>query len=434
MTSVPPPSPAHRNGWLDRKVIGWALYDWGNSAFATTVMAGFFPVFYKQHLRGQVEPTTSTFELGLFNALASLAVVLMAPALGAIADLGRTKKPMLAAWAGIGILATAGLGLAGDYGWLLAGSLYALGVVGFSASNIFYDAMIISVAEGRRTDAVSAFGFALGYLGGGLLFALNVLMTLKPGWFGLPDSAAAVRVSFLTVAAWWALFSLPLLVLVPERAPRQGAGWATAARMGIVRLVRTIAGIRGMRNIALFLVAYYFYIDGVSTIIKMAVDYGLALGFPARSLILALLLVQFVGFPAAIAFGWLGERFGTRRAILTGLAIYVGITVWGVAMRDETDFYLLAVAVGCVQGGVQSLSRSMFARLIPQRKSAELFGFYNMMGKFATLLGPILVGVTARVSGSSRLSLLSIIILFLAGGALLLCVRERSPAGEALVS
>jgi len=426
MTNAPASPTPRPSGWLDRKVLGWALYDWANSAFATTVMAGFFPVFYKQHLRAGVEPTASTFELGMFNAAAGLVVVLMAPALGAMADMGRAKKPMLGLCAGFGVAATAALGFAGDNGWLLAGGLYAAGVIGFSTANIFYDALIVEVSGGRRTDTISAFGFALGYLGGGLLFAINVVMTLKPTWFGLPDSAAAVRLSFVTVAVWWALFSLPLLLLVPARPARKGPGLLKTMRMGMVRIGRTVAGLSRMKNIGIFLVAYYFYIDGVSTIIKMAVDYGLALGFPATSLILALLIVQFVGFPAAIAFGWLGERVGTRRAILAGLGTYIAITIWGAGMTCERDFYLLAVAVGCVQGGVQSLSRSLFARLIPPRKSAELFGFYNMMGKFATLLGPVLVGVTARLTGSSRLSILSITVLFLAGGALLMFVREQA--------
>jgi UMF1 family MFS transporter len=307
--------------------------------------------------------------------------------------------------------------------WFEAALLFTLGGIGFSGSIVFYDSLLVDVSRPRDYDRVSALGYGMGYLGGGLLFAFNVLMTLKPQWFGLADAAAAVRLSFVTVAIWWLLFSLPLFVNVRERVPDRRVGWVAAVRGGFGQLAATFAEIRKLRVVLLFLVAYWLYIDGVDTIIRMAVDYGMALGFKPTSLIVALLIVQFVGFPAAIAFGWLAGVIGTQRGILLGIAVYMGVTVWGYFLESEREFYLMAITIGLVQGGVQSLSRSFYARLIPPDKSGEFFGFYNMLGKFAAIIGPLLVGWTAILSGSSRLSILAVLVLFISGGWLLWQVK-----------
>ncbi|HEX6929782.1 MAG TPA: MFS transporter, partial [Gammaproteobacteria bacterium] len=298
-----------------RSTMSWVLYDWANSAFATTVMAGFFPIFLKEYWSAGSDPVQSTFQLGLGNAIAGIVVAAMAPVLGAIADRGGVRKKFLLMFTLLGILMTAGLFFVQKGDWQLAVLLYVLGTIGFTAGIVFYDSLIVDVATPPRFDTVSGYGYAFGYLGGGVLFAINVWMTLAPQRFGFADAAEAVRVSFLSVAAWWAVFCIPLFLFVRERKPERVPRLGSAVVEGWRQFVATFREIRRLRPIFLFLFAYWFYIDGVNTIIKMAVDYGLALGFETSSLITALLMVQFIGFPAAIAFGWLGRKWGTKRGI-----------------------------------------------------------------------------------------------------------------------
>lgn len=411
-----------------RPQIAWALYDWGNSAFATTVLAGFFPIFYKQFWHPDVAVEQSTFELGAFNTGAGFLVALLAPIIGAIADHSSGKKRFLAVFTALGVLATAALAVAGSGAWMTAGLLFAVGIIGFQGSMIFYDALLVEVAGPEEVDWVSALGYALGYLGGGVLFAVNVAMTLKPELFGLSGKSQAVQVSFVTVAVWWALFTIPLMLQVREQpAPGAGRGAGAAIRDGLVQLAGTVRHIRSLRPVLIFLIGYIIYIDGVGTVIRMAVDFGLSLGFPSESLIIALLLVQFVGFPAALVFGKVGQHLGARRGIFIGLAIYIVATLWGSQMTSVKEFYGLAILIGLVQGGVQSLSRSLFARLIPTDKAGEFFGFYNMVGKFAALIGPALMGTVGLVTGSTRWGIASLVLLFLVGGAFLAFVPSLEP-------
>jgi UMF1 family MFS transporter len=411
-----------------KKVICWSLYDWANSAFATSVMAGFFPVFFKQYWSTGVEVTTSTFRLGMANSIASLIVAALAPVLGAIADRGGAKLKFLLFFAAMGIIMTGGMFFVAKGAWQLAVLLYVLGIIGFSGGNLFYDSLIVYVSPPGRTDMVSSLGFSLGYLGGGLLFAMNIFMTLKPAFFGLADASQAVRVSFLTVAVWWAVFSIPVMIFIKEpKIERQKTGWAMVGA-GFRQLRTTFGEIRKLRLVFLFLIGYWLYIDGVDTVIRMAVDYGMSLGFEANSLIVALMITQFVGFPAAIAFGKMGERLGTKKAILMGIAVYIGVTMWGAFMEKAAEFYALAVVVGLVQGGVQSLSRSFYSRIIPANRAAEFFGFYNMLGKFAAVIGPFLVGWVGVLTGNPRIAIFSIIILFISGGVILYMVDEKEGA------
>jgi UMF1 family MFS transporter len=407
-----------------RPVVAWALYDWANSAFATTVMAGFFPVFFKQYWSTGVDAAVSTFRLGLTNGVASFAIALLAPLLGAVADRSGARVRLLALATVLGAASTGGLYLVEAGQWHLAALLYGMASLGFWGGMTFYDALLLDVAEKEELDLVSAYGYALGYVGGGLLFAVNVLMTLKPQLFGLDSAAQAVRLSFLTVFAWWLVFSVPLLLFVRERKPAQTLGMVAAARAGWRELGQTIRHIRQLRPLLWFLFAYWLYIDGVNTVIKMAVDYGLSIGFPEQSLVAALLLTQFVAFPAALAFGWLGSRIGATNGIFIALAVYAAATIGAYGMDSTAEFYALAVTIGLVQGGVQSLSRSYFGSLVPPGKQGEFFGFYNMMGKFAAVLGPMLVGVTALATGSTRAGILSVLLLFI-GGALLLWRARR---------
>ena len=313
---------------------------------------------------------------------------------------------------------------------------FVVATIGFMGANVFYDALLVSVAKEEHWDVVSALGYALGYLGGGLLFAVNVAMTLSPASFGLQDAAGAVKLSFVTVALWWALFSVPLMLLVKESKSPQAVSGLAVVRAGYVQFIETFRQLRKLRIVFLFLFAYWLYIDGVDTIVRMAVDYGLSIGLEQDHLITALLITQFVGFPAALAFGVLASRLGAggegaKRGILLAIGVYIAATVGAFFMDSAREFYALAVTIGLVQGGVQALSRSLYARLIPSGKSAEFFGFYNMLGKFAVVVGPILVGAVSLASGSHRLGILSVIVLFVAGAWLL--VKVDVAAGERAV-
>ena len=405
-----------------RRAFAWAFYDWANSAFATVVIAGFFPVFFKQFWAADLAPTESTRWLGYTSSAASLLLVCLAPLLGALADQLGAKKRFLLLFTALGVLATGALYWVAAGYWAAALLLYLLGLLGFFGGNVFYDAMITEVARPGAYERVSSLGYALGYLGGGLLFAFNVAMVLAPEWFGFADKASAVQAAFLGVAIWWAIFTLPLAMRVPEGAGAGRRSLRGALRGAFIELGATLGRVRRLRETFLFLVAYWFYIDGVDTIVFMAVDYGLSLGFPDSSLMTALLITQVVGFPAALVFGRLGERWGVKRSILVAIAVYVGVVAAAAQMDRVAEFYWLAAAIGLVQGGIQALSRALFASLVPDGRSAEFFGFYNMVGKFAAVLGPFLVGSVAAATGDPRMSLLPIIGLFLVGALLLMRV------------
>jgi UMF1 family MFS transporter len=408
---------------LTRQKLSWAMYDWANSAFATIIIAGFFPVFFKQYWNAGVPATESTFRLGLVNSLASLVIMLMAPVLGAIADhLGRRKR-MLVMFAALGMYLTGALYLVGAGNWILAACFYGAAILGFSGSNIFYDSLLPFVSNSGDVDRTSALGFSLGYLGGGILLAICVLLTRHPEWLGLDSVSDVIRLSFVLVAIWWMVFSLPLIFFVKEPARQMHDASRSVLLAGFRRVGRTFHEVRQHRNVWLFLVAYWLYIDGVDTIVRMAVDYGLSLGFEQKSLLLALLITQFTGFPAALAFGHFGDRYGTRNGIFLALGIYILVTVHGALMNHIWEFYFLAFAIGLAQGGIQALSRSMYARMIPADRTAEYFGFYNMMGKFAAILGPLIMGWMAATTGNPRAGILSLLVLFVAGGVLLTRVR-----------
>lgn len=415
------------------------MYDWANSAFATTVMAGFFPVFFKQYWSLGTDATVSTARLGLGNSLAGIVVAISAPVLGAIADRGSARKKFLLFFAAMGILMTMGLYLVGQGNWPLAVLFYVLATVGFSGGNIFYDALITGITTDDKVDMVSSLGFSLGYLGGGLLFAVNVWMTLQPATFGFSNAGDAVRFSFLMVGIWWALFSIPIFLFVPEK--RRNVVHKEEilpVKAGFRQLVETFQEVRHLKTIFLFLLAYWLYIDGVNTIIRMAVDYGISIGFETKDLISALLIAQFVGFPSAIGFGFLGRKFGTKPAIFLAISVYLFVSIWAAFMKSSTEFYVLAVIVGLVQGGIQALSRSYYARLIPVAKSAEYFGFYNMVGRFSAIIGPALMGSTGllfRFLGydshmASRISIASVAVFFIMGGILFHFVSEEKGKKE----
>jgi UMF1 family MFS transporter len=408
-----------------KRILAWSIYDFGNSAFATTVMAGFFPIFFKEFWSVGVDVTESTFKLGLANSISGIFVVLLAPVLGAMADRGGAKKRFLAAFAAMGCAMSIALFFVGQGNWILAAAFFVAGTVGFSGGNAFYDSLIVDVTDEDKVDIVSALGYSLGYLGGGLLFAINVVMVLKPDLFGLVDKAQAVRVSFLIVGLWWAVFTVPLLLFVKETRPRPKGSWTRTVSEGFGQLADTFGRIRHLKVVSLFLLGYWLYIDGVHTVIRMAVDYGMSIGLDSNRLILALLVVQFVGFPSAIVFGKLGEKLGAKTGIYIGIAVYILMTIWAYYLDSEIEFFGMAVAIGLVQGGIQSLSRSFYTRIIPEGQSAEFFGFYNMVGKFAAVLGPFLMGWMALATGDSRKGIFSITALLLLGGVAFFFVDEE---------
>ncbi len=412
-----------------KSIYSWALYDWANSAYATTVMAGFFPLFFKVYYSADADVTTSTAQLGIANSISSFIIVLIAPLLGAIADAGSVKKRFLFMFAYLGILMSGALSLVSAGEWQIAAFIYVLANIGFMGSNIFYDGLLKSVSDEKNVDYISGLGFAFGYLGGGVLFALNVWMVQDFSFFGFVSESEAIKASFVSVAIWWVVFSLPLLIFVKEKKKINDVG-ISLIKQGYERLKNTLLKIKKLKGLGLFLIAYWLYIDGVDTIIRMAVDYGMALGFDSHDLILALLIVQFVGFPATLLFAKLATIWDTKKTIFLSIGIYIFITIWAANMQESYEFYILAVMIAFVQGGIQALSRSYYSKMIPHSHSAEFFGFYNFLGKFAAILGPLLVAVVALISENSRISIASISIFFILGAILLYFVDEKKVAKD----
>jgi len=401
------------------------MYDWANSAFATTVMAAFFPIFFKEYWANSNNPSESTFYLGMANSIASIIIAVLAPFLGAIADRGTAKKKFLTFFAFLGIIMTGALWIVAQGLWQIAVLFYVVASIGFTGGNIFYDSLLLTVAPEKKVDYISSLGYALGYVGGGLLLLLNVGMYLKPELFGIPDEVTAIKLSFITVAAWWALFSIPILLFVKEPRIYRSVSFPRAVRLGWRQFLDTFQDIKHLKVVGLFLLAYWFYIDGVDTIVKMAVDYGKSLNFGNNVLITALLLVQFVAFPAALIYSWFASKIGIKQAILVAILAYSIITFFGYFMTQEWHFYVLAIMIALFQGGIQALSRSFYSRIIPEKKSAEFFGFYNMLGKFAAVLGPAMMGTVTMITGTARIGILTLLILFAVGAILLFKVDRE---------
>ena len=404
---------------LSKKAWKWAFYDWANSGFATTVMAGFFPIFFKSYWAGNLDAAESTFVIGSVNSLIGLLIAISAPILGAIADAGKTKKKFLFIFATLGILATGYLFFIPESSWKLAVLFYGLGVIGFSGGNIFYDALIISVSSPNERNKTSSLGFSLGYLGGGILFLFNVIMYLNPEWFGLSGPADAVLWSFMSVAIWWLIFSIPLLLGVKEREDSRVDKNKNVVGTAFSNLLNTARSVRNYRKVVIFLFAYFLYMDGVDTIIRMATSYGSDIGLSASSMISALLLTQFIGFPATLVFGLYADKFGYKESLTFAIVVYIGVVLFSSQMDTAQEFFIVAGIIGLVQGGVQAISRSYFSNLIPQEKAAEFFGFYNFIGKSSVFLGPFMVSGIALLTGSPSFGILSLLILFIPGLILL---------------
>ncbi|WP_415062125.1 MFS transporter [Bdellovibrio sp.] len=413
-----------------KKIFSWAFYDWANSAYSTTVMAGFFPIFFKQYWSQGTDAVITTARLGTVISVSSLLIALLSPTLGVIADLKGFKKLFCLMFTLVGVLSCAWMGFIPGGDWTSAMLAYGIAMMAFNAASVFYDSLLPYVAEGRWMDYASSLGYSLGYLGGGVLFLINVLMYLFPATFGISDGVTAIKISFVMVAVWWLVFSLPLAKNVPEPPVEASPHniWQLTQK-SLHTLKRTLASLMKERNLLIFMVAYWLYIDGVYTVMTMAVDYGISIGFEAKDLIAALLITQFIGFPCAYYFGTLTRRWGTKMPILICIVIY-GITVVAATfMATAWHFYILATVIGMVQGGVQSLSRSMFGRMIRKEESGEYFGLFNLVGRFASILGPLVVALGVLVTGNSRLGMIGLLVLFVIGGGLLALVKE--PANHA---
>jgi UMF1 family MFS transporter len=440
--------PAPRTGWLERLALdrpearAWALYDWANSAFMTTVVTAVFPVYYLK-LAGGMGSDAAQERYSQATTLALVFSALIAPVLGALADFRGLKKALLASFAAFGALSTGALYFALPGDWAFALSCFFLANVGAAASVVFYDALLPHVARPGEMDRLSASGYALGYLGGGLCLALNLACIQRPEWFALPSGAGLspaqatlpARLAFLSVAAWWLLFMLPLLLAVKEP-PRllesdETAG-SSVLRVSFQRLGETFRELRRYRQAFLLLVAFLIYNDGIATIIRMAALYAAAKQLPEGTVIATILAVQFVGIPCALAFGALAPRFGAKRLILAGLVVYTAISVLAFFMTSATHFVLLGVLVALVQGGTQALSRSLFAGLVPRHKSGEFFAFFGIGEKFAGILGPLLYGLVITWTGSAQHAILSVIPFFALGALLLLRVDVESGRASAL--
>lgn len=403
------------------------MYDWANSVFATTVMVAFFPEFFKSFWCGHVEPTLSTARLGIGNTVAGIIIAILSLLLGAFADTGRDKKKLLGYLMLIGVISTGALYFIPSGSWLLALVVFGFANIGFSGSILFSDSLLVEVAEKEQMDFVSSLGFGMGYLGGGLLFALNMVMVMKPQSFGIRDNVHAVQVSFLTAAIWWLVFSIPILVFVKFRRYAKITGVRAIAAESMLRLKNTTKKIIERKELLWFLVAYWLYYDGVNTFIRMAMDFGRSIGIPLKSVMLALLLVQFIALPSSLVFGQLSGKFGARRMIVSGLIIYLVVIGFGVFfLTKPVHFILLACMTALAQGGVQALSRSYFGKLIPRENASEYFGFYNVVGRFA-IVGPAMVGILAQTvynfgvesTVASRIGMASTSLLFLGGGFML---------------
>jgi MFS transporter, UMF1 family len=398
----------------------WAMYDWANSAFQTTIIAAIFPIYYEKVAAAGLPGPVATSRFAWATTLSILIVAVTAPLLGAVADCRPVKKRMIGVFLAIGAAATGAMFFITRGEWLYALVVFVIGNVGVAGSIVFYESLLPHLVNEGELDIVSSAGYAVGYVGGGLLLAINILMMSKPGWFFLPDREVAVRASLASVAVWWVVFSIPLFRTVEEPpTARPDSGEGNLASLAVRRLLRTFGELRRYRQAFLLLLAFLIYNDGIQTIIRMATTYGSEIGLDENAMIGALLVTQFIGIPFAFLFGLMADRIGAKRAVFAGLTVYAFITVLGYFMRTSWEFFALAVLVGMVQGGTQALSRSLFASMIPRQKSSEFFAFFGVFERYAGILGPAIFAWVVERSGTSRNAILSVIAFFIIGAALL---------------
>lgn len=414
---------------MNKQERSWVFYDWANSAYSIAITSTIFPIFFKGVISKGVEWYTSTAWLGYGNSIYTLVIAVLAPILGTIADYKNYKKRFFLGFFLLGVVSTACLALTREGAWVTAIVIYILTALGFGGANIFYDSFLVDVTPRERMDWVSTSGFAWGYIGSTIPFILGIALIMKYDILGFSTSVPAVRMSFLLTALWWFVFTIPFLRNVKQNYFVETS--QTPVRDSFRRLANTFRRIRQYRNVFIFLIAYFLYIDGVDTIIKMATAFGTDIGISANMLMIILLAVQFVAFPFALLYGKLAKVFSAKKMLLVGICTYVVITITAFFIPRFADpktkvmvFWIVSMLVATSQGGIQALSRSFYGKLIPKKESAEFFGFYNIFGKFAAILGPFLMGFVTMITKSSGVGILSIIVLFIAGGVILTRAKE----------
>ncbi|MFC2163801.1 MFS transporter [Acidobacteriota bacterium] len=415
---------------MTKQERSWILYDWANSAYSIAITTAIFPIFFKNVAASGMENYDSTAWLGYGNSIYTLIIALLAPFLGALADYRGNKKKFFFFFLIIGVIATYSLTFISEGEWTKALFIYIISALGFAGGNIFYDSFLVDVTPKERMDWVSTSGYAYGYIGSTIPFVLGIAVILNYGRLGLASSVVATKIAFIITAIWWFLFSVPFIKHVKQVYYVEAS--TSPFKDSFSRLIKTFKDIKSHKNVFLFLVAYFFYIDGVNTIIKMATAYGTDIGISANSLLVILLAVQIVAFPFALLYGRLAQRFSAKLMLSVGICVYICITLIAFFLPSLPSnqvkmimFWVVSMLVASSQGGVQALSRSFYAKLIPKEKSAEFFGFYNIFGKFATIIGPFLVGIVSQIARNSSFGVLSIALLFIAGGLVLTRVQEK---------
>lgn len=419
---------------MNQKAIrSWLLYDWANSAFATTILATIMPIFYSDVAANNLPKTTATSYWGYTQSISLLFVFLLSPILGAISDSVGNKKSFLRFFTYLGAISSSLLFFVDEGEWMLASLLVIFGTLAFQGALVFYDAFLPELVPEKKRDLISSRGYAAGYMGGGILLAGQLLLIQFPDFFHL-SKMLATQISFLSVGIWWFLFSLPFFLNISEQPRKKEASTTQHIKNGIQNVYSTLKEIHQFPELLKFLLAFWFFSDGINTIIKMATIYGTEIGIKDFHLIIALLVTQFVGYPSTLFFGKIANRFGSKTALTATLAIYLLIVILGYFMTNAWHFYSLAIMVGFVQGGSQALSRSIFSNLIPANRTAEFFGFFNLSGKFASIFGPFLFALVGQLTGSSRFGIISLAFFFLMGMLLLYLVDLEKGKQQALTA
>ena len=406
---------------LSREIKAWISYDLGNSAFATTVLAAFFPIFYNQYWSSNIDSTLSAQYLSWTLVISNLTLLFTAPLIGAITDISKSTKKLFISMVmisiiGTGLLYTLEAGL-----WLYALIFFGIANYFFSASNVIYDKILVQIASPGLFSKISGYGYAWGYFGGGFLFLINACMSLYPELFGLSSQAEAIRWSFITVSIWWFIFLIPLAVTYKE--PSAKVVEDQVIRNSFKNLINTFISISQYRNAFIFLIAFFLFIDGVHTVVALAATFALNLGLDSSSVIIALLMVQFIAFPSTLMWAYVGEKYSDKFVINFSILIYILIIIYTLFLSNAMEFYILAAMVGFVQGGIQGSSRGLFAKLIPHDKAGEFFGLFNTFGKAGAFMGPALVGLFLALFENVRISLLPILVLFVLGLIVLYFVK-----------
>ena len=415
-----------------KQIYSWALYDWANSAFFITILATILPIFYKDVAGSSIPDNLATSYWGYTQTIAMIIIALVSPILGAIADYSDSKKLFLRIFAYIGIIGTGLLYFVNQGDYILASFIFIIANIGFSGGNVFYDGFLPDITTNDKIDFTSSLGYAAGYLGGGILLAINLFMISRPSLFGIANTITATKICFVTVALWWFLFSLPTFKYLPDPSIESDIlNFKKYTKIGFSRISKTLGHIRQYRELWKFLIAFWIYNDGIGTIIRMATIYGREVGIGQSDLIGALLLTQFIGIPFALIFGKLGEKIGAKKGIYIALVIYFFITVRGYYLNSALDFWILAGMVGLVQGGAQALSRSLYGSMVPDNKTAEFFGFYGISSKFAAITGPAVFAYIGQLTGSSRYGIISVAAFFILGMIVLSTVDVEKGRKEA---